>query len=79
VPPRIATEKLAVEALGEGFTINFGSGPCTIPADVMAAKRGFAEHVPQLERLALAPTGDIWAERTNASGRHSLPHRVPRP
>lgn len=61
--PRTATEAMAEEHLGEGFRINFGSGPCTIPPTEMVPLRGFAEVLPWIDEVAVSPTGEIWARR----------------
>lgn len=63
LPPREATGELAREELGEGFAINFGQGACTIPPREMVAARGFAEAVPWIAGLTLAPTGELWVSR----------------
>lgn len=60
---RTATEAMAMEELGEGFTINFGAGPCTIAPAEMVEKRGFAEEVPWIAQVTLSPTGELWLLR----------------
>jgi hypothetical protein len=60
---RVATEALAVAELGEGFRINFGSGPCTIPVQEMVAGRGYAEVVPWVDQITVAPDGEVWVRR----------------
>lgn len=60
---RPASDEMAVEELGEGFTINFGQGPCTIPPREMVDARGFAETVPWIARVILAPGGEVWVGR----------------
>ncbi len=63
VPVTQATRELAIAEAGEGFTINFGRGPCTVPPDEYADARGWAATVPAIRRLALAPDGALWVER----------------
>lgn len=58
-----ATRELAIAESGEGFTIDFGRGPCTIPPDEYAEARGWAPTVPAIRRLALGPDGSLWVER----------------
>ena len=60
---RSATDQMAIEELGEGYTINFGQGPCTIPPREMVDARGFAETLPWIAQVTLAPGGEIWVER----------------
>jgi hypothetical protein len=63
IEPLEATRELAIQELGEGFTINFGRGPCTIPPAEMVDGRGFAETVPVVEGVRLSPSGEIWVQR----------------
>ncbi len=53
--------------MGEGFRINFGRGPCTIPPAEMVEKRGFAERVPIILRVAVAPDGEVWVLRRDVA------------
>lgn len=61
--PRPATEQMAIEELGEGYTINFGRGPCTIPPREMVGARGFSDTLPWIGQVTLAPGGEVWVER----------------
>ena len=61
--PREATKALAEEELGEGFRINFGQGPCTIPPHEMVEGRGYAPFVPLIQDVALSPRGETWVRR----------------
>jgi hypothetical protein len=63
IEPRDATRDLAIQELGEGFRINFGRGPCTIPPDRMVDGRGYASTIPWVRRIAVAPDGAVWIER----------------
>lgn len=61
--PRTATEQMAIEELGEGFRINFGRGPCLIPPREMVDARGFAETLPWIKQITVAPGGELWVWR----------------
>ncbi len=63
LPARNATSDLAAQEIGEGYRVNFGSGPCTIPPREMVEKRGFAEFIPWVNALAVSPTGEVWVQR----------------
>jgi len=63
LPTRRATVTMALEELGEGFRINFGRGPCTIPPSEMVEKRGYAEAVPWISQVTVAPSGEVWVLR----------------
>ena len=63
LPLREATRDLAILELGDGFEINFGRGPCTIPAAEMVDGRGFAAHVPWVAQVTLSPSGAAWVLR----------------
>ena len=63
LPVREATSELAITELGEGFRINFGTGPCTIPPQEMVEKRGHAETVPWISDLISSPSGELWVAR----------------
>lgn len=63
VDPVPATRELAIAEAGEGFTINFGRGPCTVPPGEYVDARGFAEVVPAIADLMLTPGGDLWVKR----------------
>jgi len=61
--PRPATRGMALAELGEGLKVNFGSGPCTIPPEEMVEDRGFAETLPWIRQITLAPSGELWVWR----------------
>lgn len=63
IPVTPATRELAIAEAGEGFTINFGRGPCTVPPDEYADARGWGPAVSAIARLALAPDGSLWVQR----------------
>jgi hypothetical protein len=61
-----ATEALALEELGEGFTISGGGeGPCLIPAREAVEGRGYAPFVPWIHKVSLSPGGEAWVQRRN--------------
>lgn len=57
--PRTATERLARQAVSEGWDV----GPCTIPPEEVVRGRGFAEEIPVLESLRFSPDGKLWTLR----------------
>lgn len=61
--PQPATDQMAIEELGEGFRINFGSGPCLIQPREMVDARGFAATLPWIQQVTLAPGGEVWVGR----------------
>lgn len=61
--PRPATRTLATAEAGEGLTLRFGGAPCVIPPGELVGAVGWAETVPAIRRLALAPDGSLWVER----------------
>lgn len=63
LPVTPATRELAIAEAGEGFRIDFGRGPCTVPADEYADARGWAGTVPAIASLALAADGWVWVQR----------------
>jgi hypothetical protein len=68
VTPLSATSGLAERELGEGFRVNFGDGPCTIPSGEMVEGRGFESVVPTIANLTIAPDGSLWVERRRVAG-----------
>lgn len=64
IRPRPATRALAVASLGKGMRVDFGRGPCLIPPQEMADKRGWAKMVPVIGALTLDPDGSLWVRRT---------------
>jgi hypothetical protein len=63
VATRTATRDMALAELGEGFTINFGRGPCVIPPQEMVDGRGFAPELAWIAEIAIAPDGETWVLR----------------
>jgi hypothetical protein len=70
LPPRTASQEMAIAELGGDVRFHFGA-PCTVPAVEVVEKRGFAEYAPWIRRVALAPDGSLWVER-RAIGPHAL-------
>lgn len=66
LPLRPVTTEVAGIAAGDTMRISFGSGGCEIPPEDVAEARGFADVVPSIRRLAVAPDGMIWADRSMA-------------
>lgn len=58
-----ATRDLALAEVDEGFTIDFGRGPCTITAQELVEGLGFADAVPLVRNVRLASDGGLWVER----------------
>jgi hypothetical protein len=72
--PLPATRELALAEMGEGFTMNFGRGLCTITARELVDGLGFADIVPIILNLRLAPDGKLLVERRAADG--AAPTRI---
>jgi hypothetical protein len=69
VPARPATLELAIQEVGEKFEVTFGGGgSCVVPPEKVAEARGFAEFIPAIRRLAVAPDGTIWVQRFAVKG-----------
>ena len=65
VMARNVTESMARAELGEGEEWSIGGVPCTIPADELLAKRGYASSVAAVEDVAITPLGEIWTKRSS--------------
>lgn len=72
VPVTAATRELAIAEAGEGFRVDFGRGPCLVPPGEYADARGWAETVPAIASVALAPDGGLWVQR-RVPGQESPP------
>jgi hypothetical protein len=68
VTPRTVTEALAAREIGEDVRFDAGAGVCTATKDAIAASQGWAETVPEIADLRIAPGGDIWVLRGAARG-----------
>jgi hypothetical protein len=63
-----ATRDLALAEVGKGLTMNFGHGPCQISPRELVDGLGFAEIVPVILNVRLAPDGALWVERRADGG-----------
>jgi hypothetical protein len=60
--------RLDISAIGEDVRFDAGAGVCTATKDAIAASQGWAETVPEIADLRIAPGGDIWVLRGAARG-----------
>jgi len=62
--PQPATVELAMRELGDGeeWTIG-GSRSCTVPPEEVIEKRGIAEKIPLISKIAVTPEGWLWVQR----------------
>ena len=67
VPPRPVTTELAQAQVAEGISVS-SPRPCTVPAAKLVEKRGYADVVPAILELAVAPDGEVWVRRGYARG-----------
>lgn len=72
LPLREVTRELAIQELGDGFTIGLSSGPCTAPAEDMVNVQGYAEYIQAIRGLKLSPQGEVWVERGAVRGEPSI-------
>lgn len=64
VAPRPATRELALRAVGDKMEVRFDvGGSCVIQPDEVVDVRGYAEVVPTIGDLAIAPDGTLWVQR----------------
>lgn len=69
VPPRPATLELAIQEVGESFEVKFGGGgSCVVPPEKVVEARGFAEVIPAIRKVAVAPDGTVWVQRFAVKG-----------
>jgi hypothetical protein len=67
--PRRATREMALREVGEGMTIRVeGAGNCVVPPEEVIEKRGYADVVPAIRGIALAPDGWLWVQRYTLPG-----------
>lgn len=68
-PERPATRALAVQEVGEKFEVTFGGGgSCVAEPEKVVDQRGFADVVPAIRSLAVAPDGALWVRRFAVKG-----------
>lgn len=63
IPALEATDEVAEREMAKGFTIDFGRGPCTVPADEYVQAVGHADMVPPIRQVGLAGDGSLWVQR----------------
>ena len=63
IPPQPATQENVLREFGEGEPWTIGNRRCTVPAEELVQQRGFAELVPTISKVALAPDGYLWVQR----------------
>ncbi len=63
---------MAVQELGDGFTIGLSSGPCTAPAEAMVDVQGYADFLQAVHAIKLSPQGELWVERGRVRGEPSI-------
>jgi hypothetical protein len=69
VPARRATRELAVQEVGDEFQVAFGGGGgCSVEPARVVEERGFADHIPAIRRVAIAPDGTLWVLRFAVRG-----------
>lgn len=69
LPPRAGTRELALRHVGEDFKIMMGEfGDCRVSADKVVAAQGYADFLPAIGRLRIAPDGTIWVQRYGIKG-----------
>lgn len=71
VSPREVTDEMGLRQVGDG--LYFGAVDCTIPPAEAVRGHGYADVLPGLTALALAPAGDVWALRGRVEGE---PNRI---
>ena len=61
---RQATQELAEAwARTNPVRVSIGTGECVVPADEVVEKRGYAEWVPWISDVVIAPDGTLWVQR----------------
>jgi hypothetical protein len=69
LPPRAATRALALAEVGEeGLKVRHPGGECRIAPERVVEGRGYAEVIPAIGNVALAPDGRIWVQRGTVKG-----------
>ena len=78
VDPRRATRDLALKEVGDGYELTVPV-QCQISPSELVEARGFADTVPAISGLAVAPDGSIWVRRAMVTGEGDPPIDVFRP
>lgn len=63
IAPQEATSDVVAAELGEGREWMIGNQPCVVPTEEVAEKRGVADDVPLISRVAMSPDGFLWVMR----------------
>lgn len=61
--PRTATERMAIDDLGEGMQVRLESGVVVCDPAEVVAQRGFDPVIQVVGQLAIAPDGTLWVQR----------------
>jgi 6-bladed beta-propeller len=62
--PQAATPELVTRELGDGEAWTIGGGrTCTVPSEEVIEKRGIAERIPLINKVAVTPDGGLWVQR----------------
>lgn len=62
ISPRDATRDLALKEAGDGLLLEVPKR-CRVPPEEVVDGRGYADLVPTIEQITLAPTGQLWVKR----------------
>jgi hypothetical protein len=68
LPPRMTSDRLGLEEVGEAMRIQTESGERVCDSREVVEQRGVASVIPAVGRLALAPDGGLWVERGGVRG-----------
>jgi hypothetical protein len=69
IPLLPATRELAIQEVGEKFEVQFGGGgSCVAEPPKVVDERGFAEWIPAIRRVRIAPDGTVWVQRFAVKG-----------
>lgn len=61
--PKVVTEAILAEEIGEGESWDIGGRECVVPRAEVVEERGHADVVPVIENLAVTPSGQLWVKR----------------
>jgi hypothetical protein len=69
LPPIPATRELAIRHVGDDFKVTFGGGgECRATAEKVVAEQGFADLLPAIGRIRIAPNSTTWVQRYAVKG-----------
>ena len=63
VPPREATEEIALQAIGEAGGLSFSGGDCSLAPEEMVDKMGVADRVPAIQDVLIDSEGWLRVQR----------------